>query len=99
SLPFHVAKSLSVLMTASTASPVTGPFVPGVHGFEYAISGYARGVTAIATIRLFCQPRPNGHVSSCTFARPHSFIVFIAQSPASFISGELVSRGPYTSVR
>src|SRR5579864_191332 len=99
SLPRQVAKSLSVVMTATIASPVTGPFVPGVHGFEYAISGYARGVSAIATIRRFCQPRPNAHGSSCTLTRPHAFIVFCAQAEASLISGELVRRGPYTSVR
>jgi hypothetical protein len=49
---------------------------------------------ALATNRWFCQTRPNGHGSLCTFARPHSFIVFIAQSPASLMFGEPVSRGP-----
>src|SRR5262245_36383476 len=94
SLPRNVSKSFSVLTTAITASPVTGPFVPGVQAFGYAISGYARGVTALATKRWFCQPRPNGQDSVFTFAMPHSFIVFSAQSAASLMLGEPVRRGP-----
>jgi hypothetical protein len=81
-------------MTAITASPDTGPFVPGVHAFGYAMSGYARGVSAIAIARSLRQPRPNIHFSVCTFDRPHDLIVFCAQSEASFASGDPVRRGP-----
>src|SRR5215471_3738832 len=94
SLPLNLSKSCSFWMTAITASPVTGPVVPGVHAFGYANSGYARGVSAIAAKRLFCHPRPNDHGSVFTLTRPHSFIVFWAQSAASLLYGDPVRRGP-----
>ena len=71
SLPFHCSNSSALSMMASTASPLTGPSVPGVHAFGKASSGKDCGAVIVATIRSLTQPRPNGpQASSATFASP-----------------------------
>ena len=83
-------------MTATMASPETGPSVPGVHTCDMPIRGkLPPGVVAIARNLSFDQPRPNGpNGSSLTLASPHDVISFTAQSPALRKPGELVTRGP-----
>ena len=39
SLPLNLSKSATVSIEASTASAVTGPLVPGVQAFGYAMMG------------------------------------------------------------
>src|ERR1019366_6724762 len=100
SFPRYASKSSSFSIFAYTTSAVTGPLVPDVHALGYAISGKCRGAISLASRSSFDQPRPNGpHGSSWTFASPQELSVLTVYSPASRIFGELVRRGPYTSVR
>ena len=86
-------------MLAIVTSPVTVPFVPGEYANGNPMSGAYCGSSKFAEKCVYVQPRPNGpHVSSWA-SMPHSFNCFTTQSAAAKYPGELVSRGPYTSVR
>src|SRR5437899_10040573 len=92
--------SSSFWMGTHTASAVTAPFVPGVQALAYAMRGNGRGEIACREKRSLDQPLPNGpHGSRCTLASCHSFILPVVHSAACLMFGELVSRGPWTSVR
>ena len=94
--PERVAQWLAHLVQG----PVTRFEVPGVHAFGSACSGMIRGLSISTPASLNDQPRPmSSTASSCTFDRPHSVNFERVQRLASVIDGELVRRGPITSVR
>ena len=74
--------------------------MPGVQAFGSACSGITRGLSISTLASVKAQPRPKSSTaSSCTFDRPHSVNFERVQRFASAIDGELVRRGPITSVR
>src|SRR6185312_3387040 len=100
SLPLYWSRSLRVLMLTRITSPSTGPFVPGVHAFGSAYSGAVRGASISTLDSLNSQPRPkSSKASSCTLARPQPLNFSWVQALAWAICGELVRRGPMSSVR
>src|SRR5262245_32480723 len=96
SWPRCFSKSCSFAVTAATTSASTGPRVPGVQAFGYAMTGkLPEGDIARAVNFSFVHPRPNGpHVSRLTLLRPHSVNFFLDHSPAALICGEPVRRAP-----
>ena len=85
---------------AKIASPSTAPLVPGVHALGSACSGIARGDSISMLASVNAQPRPmSATASSCTLAMPHSLNFERVHWLAFAIDGELVRRGPITSVR
>jgi hypothetical protein len=98
--PAKVRKSSSRETAISIASAVTGPSVPGVQARGNAISGNGCGETTLAVNFSFAHPRPNGPHGSCrTLASPQPVSRSVAHFAAAYIAGELVSRGPETSLR
>src|SRR5438132_13105482 len=83
----------------STAGPLTAPTVLADHACGTALTMNGTGVVAMSEKRSFSQPSPFGtvHASSCTLASPQDFIWLIAQVPAFFTFGDVVSRGPLIS--
>src|SRR4051794_29963562 len=93
-------------IAASTASPVSGPFVPRVQATGTPPIGIYVGSIIAPLYAVTCHPgiAPEGtpsvcHFSSWTLLRPHSFSCPAAHEPAALNWGELVRRGPYLSVR
>ncbi len=100
SLPRHFAKSRSRAIGATiTAALSAVPFVPGVQAMGIAVSCTTRGVVIRTLDRSIDQPRPNANPSLWTFVRPQSAKRRCVHASAVRIDGELVSRGPITSVR
>ena len=99
SCPCIFWRSSSEVAVSITAAPVTFPLVLALHARGTAAIWNGCGPTAWNENRSLVQPRPNGpQLSKCGLAKPHPFIVARAQSPAAWVIGEPVSRGPCTSV-
>src|SRR5580704_9940420 len=95
SCPLNLARSSSLVMSAKTASAVTGPLVPGVQALAYAIRGNGCGAVTCTEVRSLDQPRPKGpQRSRWTFESFHSLILSVVHLAASLMLGELVRRGP-----
>jgi len=82
-----------------TGAVSAAPVVPGVHATGIAVSWTTRGVIMRTLDRSIDQPRPNANPSLWTFLRPQSVNWRCVHASAVRIAGELVSRGPITSVR
>ena len=98
-LPAYEAASAIESIFTRIASPFTRPLVLGDHARGTALTMNALGDVAWMANRSLTQPRPNGpHISKWGLASPHVLNWASVQSPAFFVIGDPVSRGPCTSV-
>jgi hypothetical protein len=94
------ASSRGVNSGAETTSAVIGPGVAADQALGMPASGAYTGSFMWAEKRASDHPRPNvPHFSVRALDTPHSFRRRTDQSAATRNPGELVSRGPLTSVR